>query len=222
MKTAEQRKTQSIEKLKEQSIPYIDWLPTIGESTEYKGQFVENIVRRAIACLLVIQVACDQDNGNYDKESQDFFEDLLTKYGVKNYLTEKEKQILNNKGSEYDIINMVWKYEAYWVLVWALGLVDELDYPDHIVNCDLAIDLVRRCDTFDDFMGQTQPKDLETILDEADLYYRYHWACVDARIKEKEAPCDLDESVVLERRSVLDWLINYEGEADWDYPDLNT
>ena len=167
-------------------------------------------------------MACDQNNGSYNKETQDFISDLLTKYGVANYLTEKEKQILNNEGNERDIINMVWKYEAYWGLVWALGLVDELDYPNHIVDCDLAIDLVRRCDTFDDFMAQIQPKDLEIILDQADLYYRYHWACVDARINGREAPSGLNESVVLERRSALDWLINYEAEDDWDYPDLNT
>ncbi|MDR0379511.1 MAG: DUF4272 domain-containing protein [Candidatus Accumulibacter sp.] len=53
------------------------------------------------------------------------------------------------------------------------------------------------------------------ILDEADIVYRYDWACIDAMLKKEPAPAGLDGEVVQERRRMLNWLINYETAA-WD------
>lgn len=61
-------------------------------------------------------------------------------------------------------------------------------------------------------------RSLDEILDQVDLIYHYHWACLDARINGKEV--NLSESLVMERRVRLDWL--FRADADWDYPDLNT
>ena len=61
--------------------------------------------------------------------------------------------------------------------------------------------------TFRNFWANANQRSLEELLDEDDLIYRYHWACVDARIHDQPAPASLDESVVLERRSGLDWLL---------------
>ena len=63
-------------------------------------------------------------------------------------------------------------------------------------------------------------RDSETVLDEADLIYRYHWACVNARINQREIPSGMIESVVSERRAGLDWLIR--NDADWDNPERST
>jgi len=51
-------------------------------------------------------------------------------------------------------------------------------------------------------------------LDQADLIYRYNWACVDARINNRNID-NLDSGVVLERHRALNWLINYMNQ-DWD------
>ncbi|WP_271812700.1 DUF4272 domain-containing protein [Clostridium beijerinckii] len=37
------------------------------------------------------------------------------------------------------------KYEAYWTLIWALGILDKLDYPSQICDCNFAINLVADC-----------------------------------------------------------------------------
>jgi hypothetical protein len=34
-------------------------------------------------------------------------------------------------------------------VLWALGIVDELNYPDEMVDCDFAIQAVSSCDSFD-------------------------------------------------------------------------
>ncbi|GAA5631322.1 hypothetical protein Acal02_01948 [Acinetobacter calcoaceticus] len=220
MKNPEQRKQESILKLKTKAIPYIDWLPHIDSSDEVIQRSVEHIAKRAIACLLIIQVACDLDRDQFDQETEDFIVDLLNKFEVADELTVKEKNILNRSAAQQDIVNMVWKYEAYWVLLWALGIVDELKYPDEIADCDFAIEVVSRCRSLQEFMQQVKLRDIEEILDEADLIYRYDWACVDARLKQQNAPSNLNASIVLERHGALNWLI--QADADWDNPDVST
>lgn len=69
MKTAEQRKADSIIKLAQHEVPYIDWLPHIEAADETVLKTRETIAKRAIACLISIQAACDRDNDSYTPES---------------------------------------------------------------------------------------------------------------------------------------------------------
>jgi len=220
MKNPEQRKQESILKLKTKAIPYIDWLPHIESSDDVIPRSAEHIAKRAIACLLMIQVACDLDRDQIDQETEDFIVDLLNKFEVADELTVKEKNILNRSAAQQDIVNMIWKYEAYWVLLWALGILDELKYPDEIADCDFAIEVVSRCRSLQEFMQQVKLRNIEEILDEADLIYRYDWACVDAGLKQQNAPSNLNASIVLERHGALNWL--FQADADWDNPDVST
>lgn len=220
MKTPQQRKEQSIEILKHRDIPYIDWLPMIESVEDVEVRTAESIAQRAIACLWVIQVACDIDNGKYNDEIKDFVLNVLAKMQVMDALTENEKAILHGDVSQQDVINMVWKYEAYWVLLWALGIVEELNYPENIVDCDFAIQAVVSAKTFEEFMAKVKLRDIEEILDQADLIYRYDWACVNARLKQEQAPAQLNSAVVVERHGALNWLI--QSDSDWDHPDVST
>ncbi len=220
IKTAEQRKAESIKKLTQQNIPYIDWLPYIETADDAVYKTKEAIAKRAIACLISIQAACDRDNGIYTSESAQWCLDLIEQFELGQVLTPNEVMILNNEGSKQDVINMIWKYEAYWSLLWALGLVEALDFPNDTIDCEFAINVVAQCETFDDFMQLATLRDLETVLDEADLIYRYHWACVNARINQQETPSAMIASVVSERRAGLDWLFRHD--ADWNNPELST
>lgn len=221
-KDPEARKAASIAKLQAENIPAIDWLPVIESVDKARIRSAEEIARRAIACLITIQAACEQNEDNYDDEGAAWCHGLLEQYNVADEITANERAILAKQGSEQDIINMVWKYEAYWTLLWALGIVEKLDYPDHIVDCQFAIDAVASCDDFADFMAKTRLRDIEEILDETDLIYRYHWACVDARINGREMPGGLLESVVMERHAGLNWLIGAYDSDDWDNVPVHT
>lgn len=220
MKTPQQRKEQSIEILKQRNIPYIDWLPVIESVEEIQVRSAESIAQRAIACLWIIQVACDIDNGKYDDEIKGLILNILTKMQVMDALTEQETAILHEDVSQQDVINMVWKYEAYWVLLWALGIVEELNYPENIVDCVFAIQAVVSAKTFEEFMAKVKLRDIEEILDQADLIYRYDWACVSARLNQEQAPAQLNSAVVVERHGALNWLI--QSDSDWDHPDVST
>jgi hypothetical protein len=51
-------------------------------------------------------------------------------------LTPKECLFVNDeKPDQEQITNFVWRYEALWILAWALGLVEVLCYPSE--TCDL-------------------------------------------------------------------------------------
>lgn len=100
-------------------------------------------------------------------------------------------------------------------------MVEELDFPEDVCDCEYAIQAVSSCETFEQFYQQTIMRSKEEILDEADKIYRLHWACVDSRINGQTAPLALNESVVMERRRGLFWMIGYQDE-EWDTISMDT
>lgn len=212
-----ERKEKSIEILKANNVPYMEGLPVIEDANEIEMRSAEEIAKRAIGCLISIQVACDINSGENIEESREFFKGFLEKYKVKEELTDNEKKIIFGSPDRQDVINMAWKYEAYWTLIWALGIVDKLEYPSQICDCNFAIRAVADYEDFNDFMKTVKLRSIEEILDEADLIYRYNWACVNARIHGENPPAGLDPGVVFERHWGLNWLIGKGTYNDnWD------
>ena len=215
-----ERRNNSNKKIKHLGIACLETLPVIEDSTQVSLKDIDTICKRAIACLISTQLAIDiSENNDYDS-SKTFFLNMLKQYGVQDNLIEKEKRIFNGKYSKQDVIDVVWSYEAYWSLVWTLGLVENIDYPNQICDCEKAIMLVSTCKTYDDFKCKCKIRDIEEILDMLDLYYRYDWAVTEKRINPDTLIADLNPDVVVERRKGLEWLI--ANEEDWDEISLDT
>jgi hypothetical protein len=104
------------------------------------------------------------------------------------------------------------------VLLWALGYVETLGRPEGICDVSKAVGFLRERTT-EQFLKDAKLRPIATILDQADLIYRYHWAVVDALVKGKDAPAKLEKGVVQERHYVLNWLVGYM-EQEWD--DIST
>jgi len=218
----EQRKDRSIAYLNERGIPYITWMPQLPPLVECQFKTQEEIAKRAVALLIVIQYACDVAQSLDTHESKNFFIGMLQKYGVEDDLTEYESRFLQDDELEaQDAVNLTWQYEAYWTLIWALGLVDTLEFPDQVIDCDHAIQIVSNCESFEQFYQTTTMRSRQEILDEADKIYRLHWACVNSRIKGEEAPVGMKESIVMERRRGLFWMIGHRDEQ-WDEISMDT
>ncbi len=218
-----ERKEKSIQILRANKVPYMEGLPAIEDVNEIEMRSAEEIAKRAISCLISIQVACDINSGENIEESREFFEGFLEKYKVKEELTDNEKEIIFGSPDRQEVINMAWKYEAYWTLIWALGIVDKLEYPSQICDCNFAIRAVADYEDFNDFMKTVKLRSIEEILDEADLIYRYNWACVNARIHGENPPAGLDPGVVFERHWGLNWLIGKGTYNDnWDSVSTDT
>lgn len=220
--SGEARKERSIKLLQEQGIPYIPHLPVIVGDEDAVIRSKDEIVQRAIAlCLIAVYAGGIAENGQL-KEEREFIEGIIEQFGAAEFFTEKERDFLNDpQPDRTDMIQMVWMYECYWVLLWALGYVDELHFPDEICDVNTAIDALRSAGDYDTFYSNAVVRSKQEILDQADLIYRYDWACVDARINNRVVAGGLNDEVVVERHRALNWLVRYM-EDDWDHVSMDT
>ncbi|AGY58898.1 DUF4272 domain-containing protein [Gloeobacter kilaueensis] len=132
----------------------------------------------------------------------------------------REEQIflLDPEPAEQDVLQFIWRYESLWVLLWALGYVEELALPRAICDIAAIVGLITSV-SVDPFVDFALLRPLSDILDQADLTYRYHWAALDARLRGYEPPAGLDTSIVYERHYTFNWLTR-RHDQEWD--DIST
>lgn len=220
IKTGEERRKQSNDKIKAMGIACLEQLPMLDTADQIKLRGIDEICKRAVACLLSTQIACDIGNGEDYEESRKLIGELLEKFGVKDCLNSKEERLFDGSYSMQDALDVTWTYEAYWSLVWSLGLVEDISDASEICDCEEAIRFVGDCDSYEIFKRNCKIRDAEEILDMLDLYYRYDWACTEKRIRPDTPIGNLNPEVVTERRRGLEWLIS--DEDDWFAISLDT
>lgn len=214
------RRDRSNTYIREQGIACLESLPFTTSADEVMLKDMDVRCKRAIAGLISIQLACDINAGNDYDESKKFFEKLLAQYEVEDALLEKERKLFDGSYTGQDALDVAWTYEAYWSVVWSLGLVKDMKAADDICDCEEAINLVSACESYEAFKNQCNTRTVDEVLDLLDLYYRYHWACVEKRVNPETEIGDLDPEVVYERRRGLEWLVS--EEADWNEISLDT
>jgi hypothetical protein len=189
-------------------IPINKNLPTIESESEINKKTKEEVAFR-VAALFVVAL-----KGEGIEQSE--IEEIIKDYDVvKEYLSPEEKAFIQNPSpADEDSNNFKWRYESAWTLLWALGYVDKLNKPVEVCNVPLAVNLLKD-KGIDKFVSDAKLRSYSEILDEADLIYRYDWAIVDARLKNKPAPSELAPGIVYERHYALNWLIGYMDE-EWD------
>ncbi len=218
--TPEKRREMNNQYIKDHGIACYESLPTLEPSSAVKLKDIDIICKRSIACLISIQLACDIDGKRDYNESKEFFSSLLKMYDVERELLEKEKRLFDGSYTSQDAIDVSWTYEAYWSLLWVLGLIDDIKDSSDICNCEKAITAVSDCKNYDEFKNKCKLRNIEEILDMLDLYFRYHWACVEKRINPSTNIGNLNPDVVVERRKGLEWVISSINE--WDEIALDT
>lgn len=207
------RKARSESILQDEGVPISKTLPPVHDETTVRLRSKDEIVRRAI-CLCLMAIL--GESGNHDT-----FQRVMGIYGIEEDFTPAERAFAAYPNPDERIrAQFTWRYESYWVLLWALGLVEDLDRPDHIVDVPRAVTILRD-HTHEDFMRQAQVRPVSEILDQLDLIYRYHWAVVEARVKHQPPPARLESGVVYERHYALNWLVQL-GHDDWDNVQTDT
>jgi len=214
------RREKTHERLKTMGIAINPYLPALErEREEYRS--LDEICRRAVASLLAIQVACDLSQGTYGEEEKEFYAELFGRYDAMGYLNDKEKRVVMAEDySEQDLTDVVWTYESYWSLLWALGLVDDISDASECCDCMKAVHTVSDCSSYDEFVSKCKLRPWNEIMDMLDLYYCYHWACRNKRINPDTSIGNLNAEVVWERRRGLEWLVGEED--DWFGISLDT
>ena len=105
---------------------------------------------------------------------------------------------------------------------WALSLTDDLFWPDRICDVPGSVRMMNAYPSMEELTAAARLRSRKELLDQADLIYRLHWACVDARVMGLPAPWGLEEGVVMERHRALFWLAGCDGMCPWDEVDLST
>lgn len=216
------RRQKNNQYLTQNGISINEKLPCFENNIQLKN--IDEICKRAIACLITIQVACDINNGKdikseEYKENFDFVKSLYKKYNVQDNLNSKEKRIINGTFSKQDAIDMDWAYETYWAICWCLSLVDDIKNGSEMCDCDKAISFVLKSVSFEDFKSKCKLRDIDEILDMKDLYYRYNWAINNKYVDSNTKIGNLNPSNVIERRRGLEWILS--DEYDWYNIKLN-
>ena len=213
------RKQRSIAVLEEKGIPYIPHLRAAVMESEAKPRTPEEIARRLLA-MFGVCVYCEvRGGGQAWEETQKYLNKINEILGgeLDSALTPEEKAFLAVKEPEQrDLAKFGWRYECCHVLMWALGIIDELGYPKQLCDVSAMGGIIWRLSSLAQFLESAKPRANDEILDAADLILRYDWACVDARINGRENPAELHDGVVVEWHYALNWLIGANENADWD------
>ena len=225
--TPEERRNNTIEKLKKLGIDFNPNLSFVESKEQVKVKDIATVKKRAMASLLSIQLACSIRNGEDYKKSVDIILEYMQKFGIllEDLLPKERLLIENSKTKEgcqneltmQDVTDVGWTYEAYWSIVWALDLITDKELSDasKICNGERAIALMSIVANPTGHL-----RDTDKLLDMLDLFYCYHWACVNKRIDPNTKIGNLNPEVVWERRRGLEWLIS--EEKDWFDISLDT
>lgn len=205
----DERKDRTNELLQSHGIAINVHLPRIANESEVTIRTPYEIAERVTVLSLINLVAF---NSVEPTDAIQYFK----QYNLWDKVTENEKDLLENPTqSKKD--QATWQCEGIWVLLWALGKAEAIPFPDHLCSLnDLDFYPFQGFDQNpNEIIQQLDHRRTDTeILDNADLYYRLDWACVNARIKGQEMAL-VHPGVVYERHYALNWLIR-NRDQEWD------
>lgn len=204
---AEARKRRSSKILSKYKIPVNQYLPVIDTEVDSKRRSSDEVAIRAM-CLCM--VSCYAEGLESDR-----LQEISDLYELNEFYTPDECNFLSDSDpSEHIRTQFIWRYESYWVLLWALGFVEQLGTPTEVCDVPLSVMTMKK-ESRDSYLSKASLRSQTEILNEADLIYRYHWAVRDAQIKQQKSPGNLIPDVVMERHYALNWLVGY-CDLHWD------
>ena len=116
---------------------------------------------------------------------------------------------------QQEAVNMAWRFEALWVLMWALQLVDDLgplDAPQVVAEMD---DILEKAGGISNLGVDAKLRPVGEILDQADFILRAHWVQRQAARPDSGIETDWTPGVIMERHHALNWLIGFQ-RSSWD------
>jgi len=169
-----------------------------------------DILKRAIAIILLAsEIISDNSESSsfltiFNKNKA--IKNELKKYDVYNYLTPKEKEYIKTRNEELSI-ELSWRIEGAYVLLYVLGLIDkELDNVTKTNIVELKEFITSR--TYGDLITDAKLKDENEILDLADYSNRL------LIITENYIDySNLDKEIVIERDKAYKYILS---GMSWD------
>ncbi len=208
-KTAEQRKKETENLLRSLNIPYIDHLPLVEEESEVKIRTGQEIAERILILVYLAYVSEVPD----EKEN---VLDFLKANSLWKKASPDEKELFQkDKLTDQDAVNISWRSEAVWVLLWSINKVDKLKLPiEQIEIPEIVSQLPIFLTDPSEFIKTAIVRPTTEILDLSDLTYRLHWATRNADLNKQSMPANLSLSIIMERHYAINWITYYADE--WD------
>jgi len=146
----------------------------------------------------------------------------IEKHNLTSHLSNWENEILlkdNEELTDYELNSLRWYLEGLWALMWATKMIADLDETQWCgENMAIMLPNLEQEESNEKIDQLSELRTDDEIYHMLDLYYRFHWYCVDERIKGVEAK--INEGLVYERRKALEWLM--DKESDWDDIEMGT
>jgi len=203
---ARQRKYRSEAVLQAEGVRVNLFLPVIETEGEIKKRTKEEVAYRVMALLAVAFKGAGME--------QPVVDELIADHSIKEHFTPEERAFIEDPSPTSQTSDrFAWRFEAAWVLLWALGYEQELSKPIAIGDPGKAMGFLTERGA-GQFVADAQLRTPSEILDQADLVYRYDWAAVDARLNGRREP-SVNGEITMERHHALNWLIRY-NDAEWD------
>jgi hypothetical protein len=210
------RKLKSEQIIEDRKIKVNKNLPCIAGDDTIELRSPQEIAQRVTILAITNLVAFNSISGEEAKE-------YISHFKLWDFVTPDEKAFLDNPTEEQKA-HETWKSEGIWILMWALGKVKQLGFPDELCNLDKIMygdyPIGNNREPWEFLNAKQTTRSKDEILDAADFYYRLDWACVDARINNKPLEV-VNQSVVYERHYALNWLIKYMNQ-EWDNVSCDT
>ncbi len=205
--TAIERKQNTERFLKSLNIPFIDHLPLIEEDDEAKIRTAQEIAKRILILTYL----------NYVSEEPEYRE-IVIKFLKEQELWESvsnnEKELFSKELSDQNQINISWRSEAIWLLLWVINKVDSIDLPYEEVSIPQILELLPDFMTATyEFVQSATIKTVSEILDLSDLTYRLHWATRHSDLNNVDT-IELNSGIIQERHYAINWVTFYED--NWD------
>ncbi len=200
------RKARTEAYLRARGIPVAPGLPPSMGEAEVPLRTARTVAERAVALFAV--AACAEGLGQ--KAAIQFLEARSLWAAA---TREEQTFLLDPAPPEQENLQFVWRYESLWVLLWSLGQIETLNFPDRICNIDRITQVVLYA-PIPQWLEVACLRPTAEILDQADLIYRCHRAITEARV-EGNPVSSLDAGVVYERRYAFNWL-THRLDQDWD------
>gem|GEM_PF-732635 len=200
------RKQRSLAIVKEMNLPWLDSLPVIEDEAAIKARSTTGVSTR---CLATAFTAIKGESND-----QKLVDGFIQKYSARSFFSPQELDFLDNaRPSREQLTDFSWRYECVHVFLWALGFLPRLNPPNQqcVVKDDISIILDRGPERF---AADAKLRPLAEVLDQADLYYRLHWAADEFRLKQQKNST-IDGEITSERLRALNWLIRYQNQS-WD------
>ncbi|SFS32070.1 DUF4272 domain-containing protein [Marininema halotolerans] len=207
------RKIRSEERLKSQGVPVDPSLPVIEGEEDVRLRRPADVAARVVI-LYALQGVIFHDEPEllarwiqserlWDRLSPE--EEPVFQLALPPITEDKETKLQDMEDHP-----LSWRMEALWVLLWALGKVERLGFPD--VECDgsKVKEVVPEIETeVTTYMNEAKLRPLSEILDELDWLRRLLWS---GEQDKNELPANYEATIAWQWHEALNWLI---GNQIW-------